>query len=87
MEETKKESEKEMIDLRGTACPLNFAKLVVRIENIQKNKEKSEENKIILEALIDDVYCGSVVKNAKNYEYKIVYAHQEKDYFRVGIEI
>lgn len=82
-----KEPEKEIIDLRGTACPLNFAKLIVRIEDIQKNNKKSVENKIILEALVDDAYCGNVVRNVKNYNYKIVYAHQEDGYFKIGIEI
>ena len=87
MGEKKKELEKEIIDLRGTSCPLNFVKLILKIESMQQNKPKDNENKIILEALIDEDYCGNVVKNVKNYEYKIVYAIKEENYFRIGIKI
>lgn len=79
-----KELEKEMLDLRGTACPINFVKLILKIEDMQKN---DAGNSRVLEALIDETYCNDIVKNIKNYNYKIIYANPEGKYFKIGIEI
>ncbi|MBI5148076.1 sulfurtransferase TusA family protein [Candidatus Pacearchaeota archaeon] len=79
---TEEKQEKEVLDLRGEVCPMNFTKIILKIEEIQ-----SENKKRILEAIIDESFCGDIVKSIKNYGYKIVYAQQEGAYYRIGIEV
>lgn len=82
MEDETKDSGKNLeskhsLNLMGEVCPMNFVKIKFKLEQMAKGE--------ILEAKIDKISCGDVIKSLKTDNYNIAYVTAEIDGYKIGI--